>query len=101
MVLVDGLQRLSAVRAFISNNLKVFALYYSEYEGYLSSTNCLTFNITNLKTEQDVINFYLTLNAGGTPHKQDELKRVTNLLKGDNIKQEWLNRLADKEKHDI
>lgn len=81
MVIVDGLQRLEAVRKFMRDDLVVFGKRRSEFKGVLRMTNArLHFRITSLPTEAAVIRYYLTLNAGGTPHTDAEITRVRGLL---------------------
>lgn len=81
MVIVDGLQRLEAVRKFMRDELVVFGKRRSEFKGVLRMTNArFKVRITNLPTEAAVIRFYLALNAGGTPHTDAEITRVRALL---------------------
>jgi len=80
LVLVDGLQRLTAVQAFTGNRIKAFGCYLKEFEGYMPSVVNLTFNIANLRTKVDVLNWYLAINVGGTPHSREEIDRVTDML---------------------
>lgn len=68
-VLVDGLQRLTAVLAFLNNKIKVYGSYYTDYEDRLPMI-CLSFNVACLKTRADVLRWYLDFNSGGTPHSQ-------------------------------
>ena len=37
-------------------------------------------NIMNFTTQRDLLQFYLDLNAGGTPHSQQELDKVRAML---------------------
>jgi hypothetical protein len=80
-VLVDGKQRLKAVLRFIDNELKVFGHYYREFEDKLPYFQPdFVFCINNLPTMNDVLNWYIELNSGGTPHTEEELERVRGLL---------------------
>ena len=38
------------------------------------------FHVNYLKTRREVLEWYLQLNGGGTPHSQKELDRVRGLL---------------------
>lgn len=81
MVIVDGLQRLEAVRKFTRNDLKVFGMKYAEFKGSLRMQYArFHIRITKLASEAAVIRFYLALNAGGTPHTDEEIARVRELL---------------------
>lgn len=83
MVCVDGLQRLTALRKFLNNELKIFGYYLNEYEDrevFLRRINSLRFNINDLPKKKDVLKWYLEMNTGGTPHSKDEINRVTNML---------------------
>lgn len=81
MVIVDGLQRLEAVRKFMRNDLAVFGMQYAEFKGSLRMQYArFRIRITKLATEAAVIRFYLALNAGGTPHTDEEIARVRELL---------------------
>jgi hypothetical protein len=83
MVLVDGKQRLLAVRRFLADEIRAFGKLYSEY-GPLSGTRTngmIKFNVNDLETRAEVLDWYLSLNAGGTAHQPEEIERVKNLLK--------------------
>jgi hypothetical protein len=81
VVLVDGLQRLTAVRRFLAGELRAFGNLYGEFEGKLSLAGPrFRFTVNNLKTKKDVLEWYLKLNAGGTVHSKPELDHVRNML---------------------
>ena len=79
---VDGLQRLTAIRAFLNNEIKVFGHYYKEFEDNLSIDYAVKININGLKNEREVIQWYLDFNSGGTVHSEEELNHVRALLEG-------------------
>lgn len=79
-VCVDGLQRLTAVLRFMNNEIKVFGNYYKEFEDKLPFDVELIFNINNLKTEKEVLQWYIDMNTGGTPHTDKEIERVRQML---------------------
>lgn len=82
MVLVDGLQRITAIRKFMKNELKVFGKYFAQDFQYLSMTNCsIKISINNLKTRKEVLEWYLDFNSAGTQHTVEELAKVRKLLK--------------------
>jgi len=80
-VCVDGLQRLTAVMRFFNNEIKVFDTYYKDFEDKLHSDIDLIFNVNNLKTKKEVLQWYLEMNSGGTIHTEEEISRVKELLK--------------------
>jgi hypothetical protein len=79
-ICVDGLQRITAVREFLNNKVKVFGCYYKDFTDRLPEDASFTFNIANLKSEKDVVKWYLDFNAGGTPHSKEEIDRVKSYL---------------------
>lgn len=79
-VCVDGLQRLTAVLRFMNNEIKVFGSYYKEFDDKLSFDVDFIFNINNLKTEKEVLQWYVDMNSGGTPHSNDEIERVKKMI---------------------
>lgn len=81
MVLVDGLQRITAVRAFMNNDIPAFGSFYRDYTDKLRAVQCrFNFHINNLKTREDVLKWYLQMNTGGIVHTKEELNRVKKLL---------------------
>jgi len=78
-VIVDGLQRLSAILEFLNDSFKVFDKYISS-EIDLRNHWGLKFNINNLKTRREVLQWYLEINENGTPHTIDELTKVKKLI---------------------
>lgn len=77
---VDGLQRLTSIRRFINNEIKVFGHYFNEYEDKIGLRHTLKFNINSLENRKDVLEWYLQFNSGGTVHSKEELDRVRALL---------------------
>lgn len=80
-VCVDGLQRITSAQRFINNEIKVFGSYYKEYEGNIEilGRNMIV-NINNLKTQKEVLQWYVDMNIGGTPHTTDEIERVKRMV---------------------
>lgn len=81
-VCVDGLQRLTALLLFLNDELLVFGHKRSQIEGIDRRLRelALTVRVNGLKTDAQVLEWYLELNSGGTPHTEEELDRVRNLL---------------------
>ena len=79
-VIVDGLQRVTAIRRFINNEIKVFGSYYREYTDTLGLDVTIRVHINDLPTKAAVLNWYLEMNSGGTPHANAEIQRVQKML---------------------
>lgn len=83
MVCVDGLQRLTAVRKFMSGEIQAFGLYRDEFEGNVAPYDLLIY-VNELKTRKEVLQWYLEMNSSGTVHSKEELDRVRDLLDREN-----------------
>lgn len=80
-VCVDGLQRITAIRKFIQNKLKVFGCYYNEFEDKPRDiVYRLSIHINDLQYERDVLQWYVEMNEGGTPHTQEEIDKVKKMI---------------------
>lgn len=79
-VCVDGLQRLTAIMRFLNNEIKVFDTYCNDFEDKLPIGIDLVFNVNNLKTEKEVLQWYVDMNAGDTPHTNEEIERVKKMI---------------------
>jgi len=77
-VIVDGLQRLTAILEFLNDKFQVFNYFSSEIS--LRNHWGVKFNINNLKTKKEVLQWYLEINQNSTPHTIEELDRVKSLL---------------------
>lgn len=85
MQIVDGLQRLTAVRAFMAGAINAFGMPIS---GFANSSFDparrqffrLRFAVHTFATRRELLSHYLALNAGGTPHSSSEIDRVRALL---------------------
>lgn len=83
MQCVDGLQRITAVREFLADRVRPFGLGIDDLAGSSFSVKSryrFRVAIHNFRTRADLLQHYLDLNAGGTPHSPDEIKRVQGLL---------------------
>ena len=81
--LVDGKQRLSAVLDFLEDKIKAFGHYYSEFEDRLPSNAEFIWCVNDLPTRKDVLVWYVELNTGGTPHTQEEINKVKEMIEGE------------------
>ena len=81
-VLVDGKQRLEAVRKFMRDELPIFGGHtFKQFEGRLPvSTAFFYINVNDLPTRAEVLQWYLEMNTGGTPHTPEEIQKVRELL---------------------
>lgn len=84
MQIVDGLQRLTAVRKFIAGEIEPFGLTHKDLAGSSYSLRLsryrFRFAIHDFSRRADLLTFYLNINAGGTPHSAEEINRVRALL---------------------
>lgn len=87
-VLVDGKQRIEAVRRFMNNELDIFhdlhphgiGYFRDEFSGHLRHYASFHWSVNDLKTRAEVLQWYLDLNAGGVVHADAEIERVRALL---------------------
>lgn len=81
MELIDGKQRLEAVRGFLRGDFPVFGHRFNEFEDELSWIDYkFQIRVCSLHTRAEVLELYLNINAGGTPHTKKELARVQAML---------------------
>lgn len=79
--IVDGKQRLEAVRAFMRDELPAFGTLRSGYRGALRIANATSFRWHVLELDRlDTLRWYLAFNDGGVVHSTDELARVRDML---------------------
>ena len=85
--LVDGKQRLHAVQLFMDDRLTVFDSYpeigptlYSEMELIRDLVCRFKVYVNGLDTRAEVLQWYLELNTGGTPHTDTEINKVRGML---------------------
>lgn len=84
-VVIDGLQRLTAMEAFCNGEFKVFDNRISFQDMKENRmVNGLSYNIEfyffEMSSEKEILNYYLGLNSGGTPHSEEEIQRVQEML---------------------
>ncbi|MEY2161403.1 DUF262 domain-containing protein [Rhodanobacter sp. FW106-PBR-LB-2-11] len=84
---VDGLQRLTAVRRFLAGEVKPFGLPVQVFDAtpfqVTGASNRFRFRVMvyTFQNRADLLQHYLDLNGGGTPHSDAELERVRVLLR--------------------
>lgn len=83
-VLVDGKQRLDAVLGFLNNEFPVFSgNYRRDYTGPMRSiVASFRWHVNQLKTRDEVLQWYIDLNRGGTVHSDEEIERVRAMRDG-------------------
>jgi len=84
-VCVDGLQRLTAIFAFIHNEIPAFGQYTKDYDDLIMAGVMFSINVNDLKTKKDVLIWYLEMNSSGTPHTKEELRKVEKMIEVDNL----------------
>ncbi len=81
-VCVDGLQRITAIFAFLHNEIPVLGCYRDEFDENLRMADVMfSMYVNDLKSKKDVLIWYIEMNSGGTPHKPEEIEKVRNMLK--------------------
>ncbi len=88
-VCVDGLQRVTAIREFLKGEVKAFGQFVKDFGLRIRlsvSIDSLRININNLQTKREVLEWYVQMNSGGTPHTTDEIKKVNQLIAIENKK---------------
>lgn len=79
-VCVDGLQRVTAMKRFVHNEIPAYGYYRKEFTDSPRLLQGLKININNLKTRKEVLQWYLQMNGGGVIHTKEELEKVKRLL---------------------
>ena len=80
-VCVDGKQRIKAIQRFLNDEIAVFGQRYSDYgEKTRVLSHDMIVHVNNLQTRAEVLQWYIEMNTGGTPHSEQEIDRVRSLL---------------------
>lgn len=86
-VCVDGLQRTTAFIRFIAGEIKAFGQYFNEFSFSKRETGGnplpeFRVNVyTNcLESTKEILEWYIDMNSGGTPHTTDEIERVRKMI---------------------
>lgn len=80
-VLIDGLQRITAIFAFMNNEFKIFDKFEfnEDFEQICRHIHNLTLRIYNFKNEQEMVKFYIDMNENIT-HSKSDIKRTKDYL---------------------
>lgn len=81
---VDGLQRITALRKFLKGEIRAFGMLVDEFNGTRFDVSrsffAVKFAMHAFQTRAELLQFYLDLNDGGTPHSKQEIERVRSML---------------------
>ena len=82
MQLVDGKQRLDAVRRWMRNEVPAFGILKDDMEGRMRTLTGPGFkvHVNDLQTHAEVLQWYCDINSGGVVHTEDELFKVRAML---------------------
>lgn len=85
MQILDGLQRLTAVLEYMQGRVRPFGRDIDAFDGTDFDTrqrHRFRFRVVvyDLRTRAALLQHYLDINAGGTPHSEAEIERVKALL---------------------
>ncbi len=87
-VCVDGLQRIMSFVKFVNGNIKVFGQYFHEFiinkriaGGQPLPEYKVNVHINQLEDQKEILGWYIDLNSGGTPHTNDDIERVRNMIR--------------------
>ena len=86
-VCVDGLQRTTAFMKFINGEINAFNQKYNEF-GFTKREVCwnplpefrVDVYMNHLENKKEILEWYIDMNAGGTPHTDDEIERVKKMI---------------------
>ena len=83
MQCIDGLQRISAVLKFLDGEVRPFGLQANDLAGSSFSLKSGNYRfrvaIHTFQTKAELLQHYLDLNAGGTPHSHEEIERIRQM----------------------
>lgn len=83
--LIDGLQRLTAIERALAGELQLFGqppevFTGTRYDLRRVNTWMIKIQVHTFAWREDLLGYYLAINAGGTPHSATEIERVRGLL---------------------
>jgi hypothetical protein len=75
---IDGLQRYTAVQAYLNGEFKPFGLSIDDmkHSGFALHRHHFKIAMFNFKNKVDILDHYLAFNCAGTPHSEEEIARV-------------------------
>lgn len=79
--LVDGQQRINAIRMFLRDEIKVFGCFKSEIIDFPEWRYSLSFNVMKIKNRKELIEWYIGMNKGGSIHTEKDLAPAYDELK--------------------
>ena len=86
-VCVDGLQRTTALMRFVNNEIKVFGQYFDEFdfdkflvEYQARAEFAINIYRNNLSSKKEILEWYVDMNSGGTPHSKEEIERIQKMI---------------------
>ncbi|MNL91167.1 hypothetical protein D3C81_08970 [compost metagenome] len=77
---VDGLQRLTAAIKFNNGEIKPFGYSIHDLEGLKSMRYSFNVYVNKLKTYENVVSWYLSLNDTGIAHTKEDLDKAREVL---------------------
>ena len=87
-VCVDGLQRTVAFKRFFDGEIKVFNQTYDDFYFTKRETGSnplpefrVNVYINYLESKKEILEWYIDMNSGGTPHSNDEIERIRNIIR--------------------
>ena len=80
MVCVDGLQRLTSVIKFLNNEVRAFGSYLCEFDDRVPNCADFIFYVNDIESEEEVLQWYIDFNSGGTVHTKEEIDKVKRML---------------------
>lgn len=87
MQVIDGLQRLTAALDYLDGKVTPFGRSVEAFMGTQFDVTRLSFYrfrfaVHAFQTRSSLLQHYIDINAGGTPHSEAEIARVRGLLEG-------------------
>jgi hypothetical protein len=78
---VDGQQRIGAVLAFLDGHIPAFGYKFSEYTDQLRLLGpSFTFHVCKIKDRKELLNWYISMNTGGSIHTAADLSPAYGAL---------------------